>query len=154
MKKRKGMTLMRKKNNQAQPIEAAGGVLYRRNKDKVEILLIYRNDVWDLPKGKKEGDESYEECALREVSEEVGIENLRLTGFLTDTYHEYTANGIKFGKTTKWYSIVPDNPDATPKPQREEGITRVLWKDLNEAKSMTGYENLEKVINIFEEKKA
>jgi 8-oxo-dGTP pyrophosphatase MutT (NUDIX family) len=145
---------MKKKNNQVQPIEAAGGVLYRINKNKVEILLIYRNDVWDLPKGKIEDDESYEECALREVSEEVGLVNLELTGYLTDTYHEYTENGIKLGKSTKWYSIATDHPNEDPIPQYEEGITRVLWKELDQAKSMVGYENLVKVISIFEEKKA
>ena len=35
-----------------------------------EILFIYRNDTWDLPKGMVEKEESIEATALREVAEE------------------------------------------------------------------------------------
>ena len=48
---------------------------------KNEILLIYRNGVWDLPKGKIEFGESYEDAALREVAEETGVKNLYLKNF-------------------------------------------------------------------------
>ena len=49
---------------------------------KNEILLIFRNGVWDLPKGGKiEYNESYEDAALREVSEETGVKNLYLKIF-------------------------------------------------------------------------
>src|SRR5690606_11289672 len=37
---------------------AGGGKVYN---DKGEVLFIYRNDKWDLPKGKIEGVESIEE---------------------------------------------------------------------------------------------
>lgn len=144
---------MKAKNNQVQRIEAAGGVLYRQVNGDLDIVLIFRNGVWDLPKGKKEQEESFEECALREVSEEVGIEQLRITGYLSDTYHEYNENGIRFGKKTKWYSMTAENPDSELKPQLEEGITKVSWRRMETAKSEVEYQNLKKVIEVFKYKK-
>ncbi len=139
-----------KKTSRIKTIDAAGGLLYRKIDDQVEILLIFRNDVWDLPKGKKEADESHEECALREVSEEVGLKDLHLTGHLTDTYHEYKENGVEIGKTTRWYSMVATDPFADMQPQKEEGIMELLWTPLNKAKEMVGYKNLLDVIEAFD----
>lgn len=57
-------------------IQAAGGVVLRRQKDEpVEVALIHRpsyND-WTLPKGKLEPGETHEDAALREVEEETGL---------------------------------------------------------------------------------
>ena len=36
-------------------------------------LFIYRNDKWDLPKGKIEKNEVVIEAAVREVMEETGV---------------------------------------------------------------------------------
>ncbi len=58
-----------------QPIAAAGGIVFRRRKDRApEYLVIHRPryDDWSLPKGKLDAGESYEQCALREVEEETG----------------------------------------------------------------------------------
>jgi len=57
-------------------IQAAGAVLWRRNKAKeIEIALIHRPryDDWSLPKGKLEVSESHIACAYREVLEETGV---------------------------------------------------------------------------------
>ena len=60
-------------------IDAAGGLVV--NNDK--FLFIYKNNKWDLPKGKIEEKENSEKAALREVSEETGLVNIRLKKFLT-----------------------------------------------------------------------
>jgi hypothetical protein len=43
-------------------IQAAGGLVHNPKK---EILLIYRRQKWDLPKGKLDEGEDLEECAKR-----------------------------------------------------------------------------------------
>ncbi len=57
-------------------VRAAGGVVWRTVGDDgdLEVLLVHRPryDDWTFPKGKREGDESDERCALREVEEETG----------------------------------------------------------------------------------
>ncbi|MEV4275330.1 NUDIX hydrolase [Actinoplanes xinjiangensis] len=62
---------------------AAGGVLYRRAADRVEVCLVHRPryDDWSLPKGKLAGGEHPLAGALREVEEETGaaaVPQLRL----------------------------------------------------------------------------
>ena len=47
-------------------ILAAGGLV----KKQQDYLFIYRNGKWDLPKGKLENNETFSQCALREVEEE------------------------------------------------------------------------------------
>jgi 8-oxo-dGTP pyrophosphatase MutT (NUDIX family) len=56
-------------------VRAAGGVVWRTAESGIEVLLIHRPryDDWSFPKGKAEGGETDEECALREVEEEIGL---------------------------------------------------------------------------------
>src|SRR5690554_2494601 len=54
-------------------IKAMGGIVANA---KGEVLYIYRRGRWDLPKGKKEKNETKRDCAIREVMEETGLENL------------------------------------------------------------------------------
>ena len=54
---------------------AAGGKIIN---SKSETLFIYRNDKWDLPKGKAEKNEQLPQTALREVVEETGIKEVSI----------------------------------------------------------------------------
>jgi 8-oxo-(d)GTP phosphatase len=57
-------------------IQAAGGLLWRRGEQGVEVALIHRPkyDDWSLPKGKLELGEHPLHAALREVEEETGAQ--------------------------------------------------------------------------------
>lgn len=102
---------------------AAGGVVKNSN---AETLMIYRNNVWDLPKGKLEDGENIEQCAIREVVEECGIEDLTLGKLRKETQHIYPLRGVWHLKTTYWYDMSSDyNKPLVP--QIEEGITEVRW---------------------------
>lgn len=104
-------------------IDAGGGLV---ESPGGEILMIYRNGRWDLPKGKLEPGESIEECALREVHEECGITDLTLGRFLTYTYHIYKLGDSGIIKRTAWYAM--NHPaTGTLTPQIEEGITEIRW---------------------------
>lgn len=70
-------------------VRAAGGVVFRRNEFGVgEVLLVHRPryDDWSFPKGKLDPGESYEDCALREVREETGLECKLLNELEGTTY--------------------------------------------------------------------
>jgi len=132
-------------------IKAAGGVLYNKEKSPQTILLIKRNGVWDLPKGKLEEGESIEECSAREVAEEVGVSLPSIHEFLCETYHEYEMNGEKIGKKTYWFSMETDQSENL-KPQLEEGITDLEWVKTSEAVNRVGYQNLVDVLKKYMEK--
>jgi hypothetical protein len=105
-----------------QYVEAAGGVIVNpRN----EVLMIFRNGKWDLPKGKKERKESDQEAAIREVSEETGIEEVVIIDSLCDTYHVYEMNDKRYLKRTAWYKMKGNTSGL--KPQVKEGITGIEW---------------------------
>lgn len=104
-------------------IEASGGIVLNNNH---EVLMIYRLNKWDFPKGKVEAEETLEEAALREVSEETGISNLIITGFLPSTYHTYYLNNLHVLKITHWFKMdCSNNINLTP--QEEEDITKAAW---------------------------
>ncbi|MDX1637011.1 MAG: NUDIX hydrolase [Balneolaceae bacterium] len=131
------------------PITAAGGVLFRQGAGETEVLLIFRRGVWDLPKGKLEGEESIVECAQREVSEEVGAPWPEVTAKLTKTYHEYEEDGRQIGKTTHWYAMqIPRDHEL--KPEGDEGITKLEWMPISAAIENVGFENLRDVLTVLE----
>ena len=141
-------------NPDATQMKAAGGVLIRSGKepDAIEILLIFRNSVWDLPKGKLEEKESVPECALREVSEEVGL--LVQPGILADlgtTRHTYSLEGQPVEKETFWFLMQLADDVKTFTPQKAEGITDVQWVAADDAKRKVGFENLKEIISRFTE---
>lgn len=138
-----------------EPITAAGGVLYQYENGTPLVLLIYRRGVWDIPKGKLEEDESIEECARREVAEEVGIALPEITAELTNTYHEYQENGRTMGKTTHWFAMkTPVRKVERFSPELEEQIQKVQWFPLEEAREKVGFDNLRTVLNSFEKELA
>lgn len=102
----------------------AGGGLVRNSEGK--YLLIFRHNIWDLPKGKQEPDETIEECALREVEEETGLKGLELGSLLCTTHHTYKVFGLSSIKHTYWYSMQYDGNQNTV-PQEEEDISAAEW---------------------------
>jgi 8-oxo-dGTP diphosphatase len=58
-------------------VKAAGGLVWRRAAGGgVEVAVVHRPryDDWSFPKGKLDPGEGWEEAALREVREEIGLE--------------------------------------------------------------------------------
>ncbi len=102
---------------------AGGGKVYNGNND---ILFIYRNNKWDLPKGKIEGNESIESTAIREVEEETGVKGVSITKPLETTYHLFKRNGKLKIKITHWFEM-KTNFKGELWPQENEGITKVEW---------------------------
>jgi 8-oxo-dGTP pyrophosphatase MutT (NUDIX family) len=104
-------------------IEAAGGLVKNEYKD---LLFIYRNDKWDLPKGKIEKGETPKEASVREVEEECNIEVAKRGSKICKTYHTYIYKDEVVLKKTHWYKMKAVGQDKL-KPQKEEGITDVRW---------------------------
>lgn len=135
-------------------IEAAGGLVSNSNSD---ILFIKRLGKWDLPKGKMEKGESREESAVREIEEETGLKNVELVKFINTTYHIYIErNGDKVLKCTHWFEM-NFNGEDTSKPQIEEGITEVAWKNTSQIEQEvfpSTFKNIKLIVKEFWKTKA
>lgn len=128
---------------------AAGGIV---KNELDEILMIYRRGKWDLPKGKLDKNETVETCALREVSEETGITNIRLGKLIGKTYHEYFDTWLQKDviKETFWFEMYITE-SANLIPQAEEDIEKVEWVSKTKIKTKleNSYKNIEEIITIF-----
>ncbi len=138
-----------KKKDEFVPIKAAGGIVWRIFKEKPEVLMIYRCDVWDLPKGKIDKGEKKKECAIREVSEETGSIPPIINKKIGTTKHSYTDEWGSFKKKTYWYAMQSTAKKFTP--QASEDIEKVCWIDLDRAIEIAGYDNLKKILKLFKE---
>ena len=105
-------------------IEAAGGIVQHRSSKK--FLFIYRNQKWDIPKGRIEEGESVQYAAIREVEEETGVTDLVITRTLPTTLHLFHRNGKYRLKKTYWYAMETDFQGEL-NPQEEEGIQKAEW---------------------------
>ncbi|MCW1954257.1 MAG: NUDIX domain-containing protein [Flavobacteriia bacterium] len=105
-------------------VVAAGGVVTNK---KGQVLFIYRNEKWDLPKGKIDKGETIEAAAKREVEEETGCKDLEIENFLRVTYHIFKRNGVYKLKEVHWFAMKTDY-EGPLEGQLEEGIEKVKWK--------------------------
>lgn len=110
-------------------IEAAGGVVDKSGK----VLLIFRKDRWDIPKGKLEKGEKKRECAVREVEEETGVK-VSIDRKINTTWHTYVNKKKYVLKKTHWY-VMKCLDDSNMGPQVEEDIDEVRWMNLSELRA-------------------
>jgi 8-oxo-dGTP pyrophosphatase MutT (NUDIX family) len=111
------------------------------------MLFIFRLGKWDLPKGKLAEKETPGEAALREVKEETGLLELRITGSLSSTFHIYTRKGKQILKQTWWFEMEAKSAQSLI-PQMEEEISEVRWvgrEDLKTVLSNT-YESIRELL--------
>ena len=113
------------------PVKAAGGFVLNENN---EVLMMFRRGKWDLPKGKMDKKESFEECAIRETEEETGLKNINLISPLITTYHTYHEGTRYILKETKWFRMKVNGKQKLI-PQAEEQITKLEWVEKNNLKN-------------------
>ncbi|GAA1181681.1 NUDIX hydrolase [Nesterenkonia xinjiangensis] len=115
-------------------IIAAGALCWRLHRGELEVLLIHRPryDDWSFPKGKLDPGETIPECAVREVSEEIGLQ-VRLGVPLPVTRYDVRKNGRPKAKEV-WYwaaRIIK----GTPTPDGQE-TDEVRWAPVAVAHEM------------------
>lgn len=105
------------------PLHSAGGVV---ENELGEVLMIFRRGKWDLPKGKLDEGEDIEQCAIREVQEETGINKVSLESKICNTLHIYPMGNKLILKYTAWYRMKSSTKEPLT-PQAEENIEQVIW---------------------------
>lgn len=125
-------------------VDAAGGIVLNKNG---ELLMIYRRNKWDLPKGKSEKGETIIETAEREVEEECGIQVKVIDDYFV-SYHTYTHKNERVLKRTYWYKMSLIS-DKDMKPQIEEEIEEIRWMNRSQMHKalQDSYPSIAQVIN-------
>ena len=120
-------------------VHAGGGVVVRPGEDGPQILLVHRPryDDWSFPKGKRDGDETDEQTAHREVLEETGMAVVlgREVGEA-----RYTDNRGRPKVVRYWLMTVdPDEPGPGFVPNHE--VDQLRWCPVAEAARLLTYEH-------------
>jgi 8-oxo-dGTP pyrophosphatase MutT (NUDIX family) len=121
--------------NDAGQVRAAGGVVWRRRDEGgVEVLVVHRprHRDWSLPKGKARPGESDEECALREVEEETGLQCRLVEELPGASYRD--AQGRP--KAVRYWAMVPTGGELVVHGEVDD----VRWLSSEEAAGVLTYE--------------
>jgi len=125
----------------------AGGVIFRRNpKTKaIEILLIQdAKNRWTIPKGHIEEGETAKETAEREVSEETGLQEMKVLGWLGKINFRYRRQQSLVLMTTEIFLIQGLGKTDNLKP--EDWMNGIKWFEANDALDKIEYDDIGKII--------
>jgi len=116
-------------------IQAAGGIVWKKEKPDNKIALVHRHkhNDWSLPKGKVDPGETWEEAALREVLEETGCVGKikKYAGSIS-----YLLNG-KPKVVMFWHMDI-----KAEKPEEMNGeVDEIRWVTLAEAAALLDYQD-------------
>ncbi len=118
---------------------SCGGVIYRLNNDKIQILLILdQNNKWTFPKGLVEDKEELLTTAKREIKEETGIVKLTTVAKLVPIVYLFTHNKTLIQKTVHYFLFQCDF-GVKPIPQQEEGIQQIKFIDIDKIETALDY---------------
>ena len=126
---------------------SAGGVVYRRDDDTVEVVLAARRTrrgdlAWGLAKGGIEPDESAEQAAVREVREETGIE-AQIERSLGETKYFYVWEEVRIRKTVHFFLMRATGGDPN---DRDDEMEDVRWFPLDRALKRAAYRGEREVL--------
>ncbi|MEO8422571.1 MAG: NUDIX hydrolase [Actinomycetota bacterium] len=126
---------------------SAGGVVYRRGPDGVDVVLAARRTrrgdlAWGLAKGGIEADETAEVAAVREVREETGIE-AKIEGSLGETRYFYVWEDVRIRKTVHFFLMRATGGDPN---DRDDEMEDVRWFPLERALKRAAYRGEREVL--------
>ncbi|NHX36248.1 MULTISPECIES: bis(5'-nucleosyl)-tetraphosphatase [Halolamina] len=110
---------------------SAGAILFRDTRGEREYLLLKsRPGDWEFPKGGVEGEEELQQTAIREVTEEAGIEDFRLIdGFRREYNYVFEANGNTIHKTVHLFIARSFEASAELSAEHRD----MQWRDYDQA---------------------
>lgn len=123
---------------------SAGGVLYRTENGKVEVVLIATKDstAFSLPKGNIEKKEKPEEAAVREVFEETGCMG-KVIEPLEKIEYWYVRDKVKVHKFVYYYLMEFLHGDTS---NHDEEVNEAFWIEIDKAIEKISYKNEREIL--------
>jgi 8-oxo-dGTP pyrophosphatase MutT (NUDIX family) len=126
---------------------SSGGVVYRRDGDRIEVVLASRRTrrgdlAWGLAKGGIEEGESFEDAAVREVREETGYQAV-IEASLGDTKYFYVWEETRIRKTVHFFLMRCTGGDPG---DRDDEMEEVRWFPLERALKRAAYRGEREVL--------
>jgi 8-oxo-dGTP pyrophosphatase MutT (NUDIX family) len=149
-RRRKATTTKKKPRKPATPTKrevSAGGVVYRRDGDEVEVALASRRTrrgqlAWGLAKGGIEENESTEDAAIREVREETGLK-AEIEASLGETRYFYVWEDVRIRKTVHFFLMRHTGGDFD---DRDDEMEEIRWFPLERALKRAAYRGEREVL--------
>jgi len=125
---------------------SAGGVVYKLDKGKVEVVICGRASpaTWNLPKGTPDAGESIEETALREVNEETGLE-VDLEEYIGSINYWFVlaADRVRCHKTVHFYLMISKGGLTS---NHDPEFDRIEWVSAKKAIELLTHENEARIV--------
>lgn len=127
-------------SSQASEEYSSGGVVYRAAGESYEIVVVNRarHTDWSLPKGHIESGETREQAAVREVSEEAGID-ARVTAPIGEIVYFFRKPKGQLVRKSVYYFLMEATSFELGGPNWEVAESR--WIRLEEASTILTYNN-------------
>jgi 8-oxo-dGTP pyrophosphatase MutT (NUDIX family) len=118
---------------------SAGGVVTRAGDGELEVVICGRNSdgVWGLPKGTPDAGETVEETAVREVSEETGLE-VRIMDKIGTVEYWFAREGVRYHKWVHHFLMEATGGDTS---QHDAEYDRVEWRPVEDALKTLTFRN-------------
>ncbi len=131
------------KDGGAPPTErasSAGGIVFRQTEQGTELLLGKRrrersSPTWSLPKGTPHKGETSKQTALREVSEETGLD-VRILATVGDIHYRFVREGRRIDKTVHYFLMAAVGGELA---DHDHEFEEVRWMALAEADRMMSF---------------
>jgi len=119
---------------------SAGGIVVSNQHERPALVVGMRRRgrdgvTWTLPKGTPDPGETIEETALREVTEETGLE-VRIVEPLSAIEYAFVQDGARIQKTVHYFLMEPTGGDLA---RHDAEFERVRWVPFEEAGSLLSF---------------
>lgn len=126
--------------------ETAGGVVFRRGDEGIELLMIQDpKGRWSVPKGKVEEGESLKEAAKREVTEETGLQHIKVMDYLGKVDFRFRSKDMLVSKTLHLFLTHAHQDSDNYHAEDHEGIKGIAWFSVNDALDAIEYDDIGKL---------
>lgn len=125
----------------------AGGIIFRRNEKSGELEILLIKDAknrWTIPKGHVEEGEEPKDTAKREITEETGLQDMKVMNWLGKVNFRYRRNHTLVLMTMHIFLV--QGLGNTNRLHPEDWLSDIQWLPATQAVDSIAYEDISKLM--------